>query len=223
MKLSELRLDTVYADHEGRPLMLLSLDKYAKPKATYGTRRIRFADAHDKSFGVLILRHGYASQPTDFDDLSKVAAELRASLPEKEQIVARYDVKVEALRLITETWQDHRARRRAEGEARHRANVERARIRKIRAERIGIIEKQLPDGVRVRGLSEHSDHAQVSLEDLVSLLSMAAPVPAPEGTAVTPRERSLLAAGFDAAVASLRYEDGSSVDVAHVKNPYRPM
>lgn len=222
MKLSELRLDTVYADREGRPLIVLSLDKFLKPKAHYGygTRRIRAAGQLDKSFGVVTLRHAYASRPIDIPDLQKVAREL-TSIPETEQMLGEYDVSVEVLRNIVEPWEDHLVREHAEATRRRAAAEQAKQEHQARAEQVARIIDLLPEGVNPLGLSAHSKYAQLRLNDLEQILTAAAPVALVPGAAFTPREMSLLAAGFDAAIASLCHEDGSPVDVVSVKNPYR--
>lgn len=220
MKHSELRLDTVYADNDGRPLMLLSLDKYVKPKVNYGTRMIRLADQLDKSFGVVILRQGYRSRPTDFDDLAEVARELREAVPAKEQMVGEYEVEVESLRLIADTWEGHLKTQREEAE-RRQASAEKAEaLRQARADRIAQIEAVLPEGAKIT-MTVNSGWAQIPLTQLLSLATAAAPVEIADGSSFTPREMSLLAAGFDAAIATMRYEDGTPVDVVAVMNPYR--
>lgn len=43
-----------------------------------------------------------------------------------------------------------------------------------------------------------------------------------EGEAMTARDRACAAIGWDAAVAAMRYEDGTPVEIISMTNPYRP-
>lgn len=220
MKHSELSLDTVYADNDGRPLTLLSLDKFVVPKLTYGTRNLRMADRLDKSFGVVALRQSYVTRPVDLDALQSTSLALREDFPAKEQMAGDYEVKVMPLRLIVSTWEQHLEDKRQE-RARLEAAEERVEaLRLTRETRIKQIEALLPEGISA-AMYDYRGWAQVPLTQLLALATAAAPVEVADGAAFTPREMSLLAAGFDAAIATMRYEDGSPVEVVAVRNPYR--
>lgn len=220
MKHSDLRLDTIYADHDGRPLMLVSLDKFAKSSGSYGSGRVRLMHPHDKSFGVLIVRLSYRFREIGLKELDRITQELRGDLPEREQYRDTYEVRIESLRLITETWEEHLDRQRAEAERKQAAADQAEALRQARADRIKQIENALPEGIQAQ-MADHRNWAQIPLTHLLTLATAATPVDASDGASFTPREMSLLAAGFDAAVASMRYEDGTPVEVAAVKNPYR--
>ena len=43
------------------------------------------------------------------------------------------------------------------------------------------------------------------------------------GRSLSARDFAMLAKGWDAAVAAMRYEDGSPVEIVGMVNPYRPM
>lgn len=217
MKHAELNLDTVYADHDGRPLMLLSLDKFATSSRSV---RIRPMELHDRSFGVLIVRFGYRHIDRGSDELARIAAELRLDIPEHEKHYDTHEVKVESLRLITETWEEHVGRQRAEAERKQAAADQAEALRQSRQDLIEKIKRTIPEGVQAQ-MYDYRGYAQVPLAHLLALTTAAAPVAVNEGVAFTPREMSLLAAGFDAATASMTYEDGTPVDVVSVKNPYR--
>ena len=221
MKHSELRLDTIYSDIDGRPMMVLSLDRMAVPRRNYGTGRIRPIELHDRSFGVVILRHTRLAQEFDLDDLEKTARDLRDALPEKEQMLGGYRVEVCVTRAIARTWEDHLIQLQMQSEREAEVAAREQRTREMRAAHIARIKTLLPDGMRVFNMSDYSGNVTVRLGDFADLLASAAPVEVSEGAQFTPREMSLLAAGFDAAIATMRYEDGSPVDIVAVKNPYR--
>lgn len=218
MKHADLRLDTVYADHDGRPLMLLSLDKFIKPKHPGGL--ISTWSSSERAFGVLIVRCGRRFGAMGREELAQVAEQLREELPARERHYDTHEVAVESLRLIVETWDDHEKRLRQEAARRQAADEREAAARQSRHDLIAEVSAALPEGMHAT-MYDHRDWAQISLKHLLALATAAAPVEAGEGAAFTPRERSLLAAGFDAAIATMRYEDGTPVDVVSVKNPYR--
>lgn len=220
MKHSELRMGTIYADHDGRPLMLLSLDKFAKPSGSYGSRRIRRMEVHDKSFGVLIVRLSYRFHEIGLDKLRRIEQELRNDVPDREQHRDTYEVRIESLRLIAETWEEHLESQRAEAERKQAAADKAEALRQSRADIIEKIENALPEGVQAQ-MADYRGWAQIPLTHLLTLATAAVPVEVADGVAFTPREMSLLAAGFDAAIATMQYEDGSPVDLVSIKNPYR--
>lgn len=218
MKHADLRLDTVYADHDGRPLMLLSLDKFTKPKRPGGL--ISTWSSSDRAFGVLIVRCGYRFRAMGREQLARVAEQLREELPARERHYDTHEVAVESLRLIVETWDDYEKRLHREAEHKQAAEEKAEAVRQYREGIIAQISAALPADMPAT-MYDHRSWAQISLKNLLALATAAAPVVTADGAAFTPREMSLLAAGFDAAIAGMRYEDGSPVDIVSVKNPYR--
>lgn len=225
MKHADLKLDTVYADQQGRPLLVVSLDKVDKPSRGYGSRAIRDHGQFSGSFGVVIIRTSFASRSHDLDALTEAAATLRGARPEKEGSVGEFPVLVESTRNIVEEWDDHLVRLHAETEREQAAATQRARAQQVRADHINRITALLPDNMEARNMHDGSDFAQLRLDHLLALLEAARAVAgSPEDAPTSPfsgRDLALLAAGFDEAVKSLTYQDGTPVEVAEVTNPYR--
>ena len=220
MKLAELDLDTIYADIDGRPMMVLSLDKLALT-GRYGGKRIRPVGPGDKSSGVATIRHTHIHRDINLDDLVATARRLRDDMPERSTMVGNYLVEVSVTRAIARTWEDHQIQLHMQQERAAAAAVAAERAREARARNIARIQAALPEGVQMSNLSPFSDTATLRLSALADLLEASAPVEVTEGVAFTPREMSLLAAGFDAAIATMKYEDGSPVEIVAMKNPYR--
>lgn len=170
MKLADLDLDTIYADTYGRPLMLLSLEKFGVPKGTYGPRHITPTKKDDKSFGVLVLLHAFASRTPDMDDLRATAQPLRDGLPKKEMMAGDYSVEVATLRSIVEAWDAHLERKRAEARRRKDRAAELERKRAEVTATIDRINELLPEGVTVHGLNPSYDAVRMSHADLLALL-----------------------------------------------------
>jgi hypothetical protein len=154
MKLSDLKLDTVYADHEGTATVLVSLDKMVSKRQRYAGTLIRPATADDRGFGVLCVQTTYRRRggEGELETLLATARELRSQpLPSKEMHAGSVEVGVIALRLA------------AAAEAAARARAERqGKIDRIRA--------LLPDGVGITAYADR-DHAQITLDDLLAVLA----------------------------------------------------
>ena len=217
MKLADLALNTVYADRDGRATVLVSLDKFVSPESyTFGSSLIRPKLERDKTFGVIAVRATHRGQATH-DELLAEASRLAQDTPAKASYGRTFEVAVVPLASIVRTWVEHLAVVKAEGEARHAANLKRKAEREARAELIARVKDALPNGVTIY-THEGNDHAQIRLEDLAAILTT--PAPTLEGP-LSARDRALLAAGFDKAVESLVYDDGSPLEVVATTNPFR--
>jgi hypothetical protein len=169
MKHSDLKLDTVYADHDGLPLVVVSLDKYAKPGRGYGARTIRPRSEHDKSFGVVVVRLSYGRRGNPVEDLVGEAARLRREFPATEGTKDGFEVSVQNLGTIIREWDDHLVVVQAEAERRRQAAEAKARVQAIRTERLAHIRALLPEGIEVSGDSSRS-WVSISHRDLISIL-----------------------------------------------------
>ena len=175
MKLSDLRLDAVYADNDGRPLMVLSLDKVIKPKRYYGAGTIRDVTAHDKSFGVVAIRVAYASRSIPVEALEAEARKYRATRPEKEMVRGDFEIFVSPLRLIVDHWDDHLIKMQAQSD-RQQAAIRLAAEKTAERQRlVDRIKPLLPEGVRPQNLDQHHDYAQIRLTDLLAILERSVP------------------------------------------------
>lgn len=169
MRYSELDLNTVYADRDGRPIALVSLDKFAKPTRGYGSRRIRPLERHDRSFGVVAVRPAsYVSALTPENALAE-ATRQRADFPERERVTGGFDVFVCSLATIVRTWDDHLIVKQAEAERARAAAIERREINVTRAAKLERIKSLLPAGTQVAGAPERN-WVTISLDDLLSIL-----------------------------------------------------
>lgn len=194
--------------------VLVSLDKYAKLKslAWSGRQPLRLKRDTDKAFGVLVVSKGFRSQVTN-DDLLAEVMKLRANLPEKETFLGEIEVKVVSLASIESDWGAHLAAKKAEADRRAAREQLQQDKRNERAATIARIVSPLPEGIEVTGAYQDRDFVQISHEHLLTILD--------QRTATSEAKAELLAQGWDAAVASLRYEDGTPVDVVTTVNPYR--
>ncbi|SDH43367.1 hypothetical protein [Microbacterium sp. 77mftsu3.1] len=177
MKLADLKLDTVYVDHDERPLVLLSLDKVkaGAPLSWHGPATIEDAGPGARSWGALVLRaDGISARQTGIDALLDAARPLLAHRPEVITRIGSFTMEIVPLRLIIRDWDDHLIAKQMEAERRAAAEKAKRRERSERAALIARIEGLLPDGVTIKAYDTH-DHTQVKLTDLLTILESRAP------------------------------------------------
>lgn len=175
MKLSDLRLDTVYAGHDGNPLMVLSLAKYVVPRSYFGRRSqpFRLAAPGERGTGVVVIRHTFASRQVNIPELQGLAKNL-GGVPEAEQVLGDYNVVPVLPRNIVGTWEDYVAQQEVAA-AKRRADAEKyASDREVRSAQIARIHELLPEGMKVSDMADYRDYASVPLGDLIQLLEAAA-------------------------------------------------
>jgi hypothetical protein len=173
MKLSDLKLDTVYADHEGTATVLVSLDKMVSKRQRYAGTLIRPATADDRGFGVLCVQTTYRRRggEGELETLLATARELRSQpLPSKEMHAGSVEVGVIALRLLEREWDDHLIAKHMQAVRRAAAAEAAARARAERQGKIDRIRALLPDGVGITAYADR-DHAQITLDDLLAVLA----------------------------------------------------
>lgn len=168
MKLDDLRLDTVYADHDGTPLVLVSLDKYVQPKTRFSSGPIRPKDMHDRSFGLICVQPNHTKDVSSAELLAE-AERLRDDIPTKESWGTRIRVRLVVPRLIIQEWGAHVIQVQAAADHRKVKLAEEARARQERSELIARVRELAPAGVEVT-MYDHRDHAQIGLRDLVRIL-----------------------------------------------------
>jgi len=175
MKYADLELDTVYADHDKRPIVVVSLDKVRKPRSQfgYGTRTIRDQTVGDPSFGVIAVRPLHYTRDYSIDELVEIARKHRDPRPESEgHIDGKFEITVILPRLISSTWEEHLEQQKAHEERRQAAVARHVAEIEARREQIARIRGLLPDGVEVT-LDDLRDYAVLSLDDMLKLVEAA--------------------------------------------------
>jgi len=169
MKHADLRLDTVYVNHDGMPLMVLSLDKVGTSRGGYsGPTSIIEVTEKGKPFGVVTITPAHYNRDS-IDGLTTEAQKYRDARP-TEVAYGAYQVSVTPLRLIVDTWENHLAKKAEEAKRREAKLDAQQRERAARAELQTEIRDLLPEGIDVRGYYADSDYVQISLPSLLKLL-----------------------------------------------------
>lgn len=169
MKHADLRLDTVYVNHDGAPLMVVSLDKVKTSRGGYsGPTSIIEVTEKGKPFGVVTITPAHYNRDS-IDGLTTEAQKYRAARP-TEVSYGAYQVSVTPLRLIVGTWEDHLVQKAEEARFREAKLNEQQRAREVREALQVEIRDLLPEGIDVRGYYADSDYVQISLPSLLKLL-----------------------------------------------------
>ena len=168
MKHSSLSLNTVYADHDGLPIVLLSLTKQSVG-GRWDNDPDRFRPTRDRTFGLIHVRRAPGARAT-VAELLHAAATLTAAPTHKGQRVQPGIIAdIVMPRLITAKWEDHLHT--LETERREREEREARRIAQL-AEHDQLISEaktRLPEGARVH-FDPHSGNVRVSIADLLAIL-----------------------------------------------------
>ncbi|MBN9214724.1 MAG: hypothetical protein J0J04_07910 [Microbacterium sp.] len=173
MKHSELKLDTVYANRDGKPLMLLSLEKFAIVKPHYhGGRPIRRPELHDRATGVLIAQWARWGD-IDWEAFRGHVAAFQATVDSltRETMASSVEVRVVPTSSVISTWDVHQELKHAEAEAKRAAESRRAEAEAARSGKLKEIARLLPKGVSVRG-GAHTDQVTLSQDDLLTILKL---------------------------------------------------
>lgn len=165
VKHSDLALDTVYTDRDGRLLLILSLDRVTTRSWTHGPGAIVDALPSDKSFGVVALR-GRVGNP---QELREAAEEFHGARPTNLSY-GRFAVVVVKPQQVKCTWEEQLtadiAKREADTAAWRAAAVRRAE-RDLRLARLRAL---LPAGTYLRANYGDSDEVVVRMTDLLAFL-----------------------------------------------------
>lgn len=175
MKRADLQLDTVYADRDDSPLVVIRTDAVVLTDGGWhSSPSIRTPDKFDKpsSHRVLVVKASYRSgrgaDAVTVEDLLDEARRLRDE-PIAEETHGRIEVRAVTLAAVVKNWDDHliamQMQRDAEQEKRRRIAAERA----ARAESIAELRTLLPDWFTLTAHDDR-DHVQVPLADLLALM-----------------------------------------------------
>lgn len=173
MKLADIQLDTAYANRDGQPLVVVSLEKYYASKARFHSTTIRPKQSYDRSFGLVAVTRGFSGMNITMDELRTEAARLREDMPKNESLGSPMVVSVVPLSRIVRTWEAQ-----AEEDERQRRSIaaQREDAERVAAERTALlarIRNLLPEGIVAFG-SPKRDIVEMRLTDLLSILEGAA-------------------------------------------------
>jgi hypothetical protein len=174
MKRTDLAIDTVYADANGFPIVLIHTEPVVHERSTgwHEPDLIRLRRAGDRIAGrVLAVRPGYRSlteMKAEPADLLQEARRLRADLPERVR-GGRIEVTTVTPASIVEDWASHLAGMEAAREEKAAREDRDAKAQAARRAIASEIAALVPEGMSVRTYTTR-DTAEIAQADLLTLL-----------------------------------------------------